>query len=305
MEHSIDIGQLSLIGHDNVDAYSQLGEDYLFTSFRADDMRGMRALEAPIRFDGMTMVILRQGHLRFEINLVECEARVGDLIFFPPQSIIKVDPVQGEGLEAEVLFVSSPFLKNINVDLRIFRPTAQLRALRPVFDLEGTPGRIVKTFFELLHLHATVGRHDSSIDRNIASNIIAALIYQVYGMALNSVDMQAPETAGVARSRQSQYVIEFIRLVQDHFHTERSVGFYARRLFVSPKHLSMVIKAQTGHSPSSIIEQYVLTEAKSLLMYSGKSVQQVAYELNFATQSSFGKFFKHLTGVSPRDYQKS
>jgi probable transcriptional regulator araC family len=47
----------------------------------------------------------------------------------------------------------------------------------------------------------------------------------------------------------------------------------------------------------------VLQEAKNLLRYSGKNVQQVAYELNFTNQSSFGKYFKHLTGMSPTQFQ--
>ena len=49
----------------------------------------------------------------------------------------------------------------------------------------------------------------------------------------------------------------------------------------------------------------VILEAKNLLRYSGKNIQQVAYELNFSNQSSFGKYFKHLTGMSPSQFQKS
>ncbi len=36
-----------------------------------------------------------------------------------------------------------------------------------------------------------------------------------------------------------------------------------------------------------------------------KNIQQVAYDLNFSNQSSFGKYFKHITGMSPTDFQKS
>ena len=42
-----------------------------------------------------------------------------------------------------------------------------------------------------------------------------------------------------------------------------------------------------------------------MLRFSGKNIQQVSYALNFPTQSSFGKYFKHLTGMSPTEYQKS
>ncbi|MDE6556065.1 MAG: helix-turn-helix domain-containing protein, partial [Duncaniella sp.] len=39
--------------------------------------------------------------------------------------------------------------------------------------------------------------------------------------------------------------------------------------------------------------------------FSGKNIQQVANTLNFPSQSAFGKYFKHLTGKSPSEYQHS
>ena len=85
----------------------------------------------------------------------------------------------------------------------------------------------------------------------------------------------------------------------------RSVAFYAGKLFISPKYLSLIIKESTGKSATDVIDSYVVLEAKNLLRFSGKNIQQVAYELNFPNQSSFGKYFKHLTGMSPSEYQRS
>ena len=53
------------------------------------------------------------------------------------------------------------------------------------------------------------------------------------------------------------------------------------------------------------IDSYVIQEAKNLLRYSGKNVQQIAYELNFTNQSSFGKYFKNITGMSPTAFQNA
>lgn len=94
-------------------------------------------------------------------------------------------------------------------------------------------------------------------------------------------------------------------LVQQHHRRERSVTFYADRLYISPKYLSLVIKEATGRSAGQWIDDMVVLEAKNLLRFSGKNVQQVAYELNFPNQSAFGKYFKHLTGSSPTQYIKS
>ena len=47
----------------------------------------------------------------------------------------------------------------------------------------------------------------------------------------------------------------------------------------------------------------MILEAKTLLKYSGMSIQEIAYELNFSTQSFFGKYFKQHTGESPSRYK--
>jgi len=44
--------------------------------------------------------------------------------------------------------------------------------------------------------------------------------------------------------------------------------------------------------------------AKALLKSTNMTVQQISDELNFPFQSFFGKYFKRMTGGSPREYKK-
>ena len=105
--------------------------------------------------------------------------------------------------------------------------------------------------------------------------------------------------------RSDNILKEFAELLTANIKKETSVGFYADKLFISPKYLSLIIKEMTGRSAAEWIDECVILEAKNLLRYSGKNIQQVAYELNFTNQSSFGKYFKHLTGMSPSQFMKS
>ncbi|MDE6038174.1 MAG: AraC family transcriptional regulator, partial [Duncaniella sp.] len=139
---------------------------------------------------------------------------------------------------------------------------------------------------------------------SIARCLIAALLYQVLNLVTRRLK-DSPDEVRPSRSRRSTYVNEFMRLVHEHHVRERSVAFYAGKLFISPKYLSLIIKESTGRSATEVIDSYVILEAKNLLRFSGKNIQQVAYELNFPNQSSFGKYFKHLTGMSPSEYQRS
>ncbi|KAB5217038.1 helix-turn-helix domain-containing protein, partial [Bacteroides ovatus] len=52
-------------------------------------------------------------------------------------------------------------------------------------------------------------------------------------------------------------------------------------------------------------DELVILEAKALLNSSSMNIQEIADRLNFANQSFFGKYFKHYTGMSPKEYRKS
>ena len=62
---------------------------------------------------------------------------------------------------------------------------------------------------------------------------------------------------------------------------------------------------QTGYSAVEWIERFVILEAKVLLKSSNLNIQQIADELHFPSQSFFGKYFKKLTGMSPKEYRNS
>lgn len=91
---------------------------------------------------------------------------------------------------------------------------------------------------------------------------------------------------------------EFMELVRQYSKQERNVRFYARRLNITPKYLSTVSKDVSGKTAARWIDEAVILEAKSLLRYSGMSIQEIAYHLNFSTQSFFGKYFKQH-GLQP------
>jgi AraC-like DNA-binding protein len=106
------------------------------------------------------------------------------------------------------------------------------------------------------------------------------------------------------RNRREEYFAKFITLLSNNFKRERTVGFYAEQMCVTPKYLSLLIKEFSGKSAAEWIDYYVITEAKTLLRYSTMSIQEVAYELSFSSQSFFGKYFKRRVGMSPKEYRR-
>ena len=97
---------------------------------------------------------------------------------------------------------------------------------------------------------------------------------------------------------------QFLLSLFRHFRQEREVAFYAELQHLSPRYFSSIIKEKSGNNALQWIVQMVITEAKLLLETSDLSIKEISVQLNFPTQSFFGKYFKQYTGISPKEFRE-
>jgi AraC family transcriptional activator of pobA len=109
---------------------------------------------------------------------------------------------------------------------------------------------------------------------------------------------------GVIEDRSSDFRLlqQFYKLVNSSLPLLRSVDRAAGILCVTPARLWSVVKKLTHQSPLEIINQRLLTEAKSLLIQSELTISEIGYYLQFKEKSHFTRFFKNLTGFPPIDW---
>ncbi|MGM9804177.1 MAG: helix-turn-helix domain-containing protein [Muribaculaceae bacterium] len=106
------------------------------------------------------------------------------------------------------------------------------------------------------------------------------------------------------KGTKGSYIIldRFMELLGLYHSREREVKFYANKMCITPKHLSNVVRKTSGKNAADWISEFVILEAKSMLIYSNKNIQEVSQSLNFPTQSAFGKYFKCQVGMSPSEF---
>jgi AraC-like DNA-binding protein len=97
---------------------------------------------------------------------------------------------------------------------------------------------------------------------------------------------------------------EFFAALETGFRTHREIRFYADMLNVTSKTLNSVCKKSLGLTAGDVIREKLAVESKKLLLYSNKSLTELAFELGFADASHFNKFFRRQTGVLPGTYRK-
>ena len=98
---------------------------------------------------------------------------------------------------------------------------------------------------------------------------------------------------------------EFADLLTKHIHEQTSVQFYAEKLCISKQYLSLIVKEKTRSTIGNVIATMRAAVSSRLLRDPELSIQQVAEKMSFADQSSFGKFFKKHSGMSPMKYRQT
>ena len=92
-------------------------------------------------------------------------------------------------------------------------------------------------------------------------------------------------------------------LVEEHFHTERQLAFYADKLAMTVDRLNDHVKRATGVTAGHLIRHRVLTEAKRQLVFTSEPIHEIAYSLAFSDPSHFARFFRKQTGTTPHDFR--
>lgn len=120
-------------------------------------------------------------------------------------------------------------------------------------------------------------------------SLFSAFIYNVSSFVMRN----RKNTKGMM-TRNQEIVLDFIGLVGQNYLSYKSVEFYAQNMMMSTRHLSSVIKAETGKTAGQMINEFIINEAKALLASTLKPVNEIASILNFSDQYSFSHFFKSI-----------
>ena len=258
----------------------------------------MQVFRFPCRIDAFIIGVGTEGETSVSFNLHEFKLKKDSIFIFTPKNVLQVNSQQY--FKADVIAISPDFMRRINIDLTNMMPLFLKFVENPALTLTPEESRSMRGMIAQIERETRGPETHFSFD--IVSGLIAATIYKV-GDIMYHYLAEHPEGQNNSHNRAEEYFKQFTHLLGEHFREERSVGFYARQLCITPKYLTTLIKRISGQSVSEWIDNYVILEAKTLLKYSTMSIQEIAYYLNFPNQSFFGSYFKRNTGMSPSQYK--
>ena len=256
------------------------------------------------------ILICRKGKARLNVNYKDWELYEGAVITLFPNDVVelKVDgdckspetengdcksPQTANSFQAEILKYNPSLLREASLQLE----QTVYSSLREDRCRQDTPvvTNIINGMFSLLKVY-----FDQSECTCISQLVLCQL--KAFFIGFHEYLQRNPQYRPdeVKSYRVRELFNRFMMLLERDFKISRDVNYYARQMNISSKYLTNIVSQVTGHTPKTIIDQYVILQLKMQLKRSTQSVKEMAWEFHFADVSFFCRYFKKHTGLTPQ-----
>lgn len=251
-------------------------------------------LSTPHKFDFFMFIIHTSGSITVKIDMQEYELEDPyNVVKVAPGQIVSIEKVSAD-FDAHVMLLSRRFIESLLVYINGSVPM-QLGAGTSI---EYHDSAIINSITMVSNaIRRCVQDKSNPYRLQVVQHLIMAIFYSSEQIR-NVRPEEKPRTNADVLSK------EFLGLMKENFRKERQLKFYADKLCITPRYLSRVVKESTGSSAADWIERSVVLEARALLKSTNMTVQQISDELNFPSQTFFGKYFKRRIGMSPKEYRR-
>ncbi len=266
----------------------------LYDNFEYNDPISNVANKPACKLEQMVLMLITRGEMGLEVNGEAITLKKRDYIYITPDSIIRHTKSSPD--LKYLLYVMYPqILKDALEDLGLNFNLLNMSHTCKYSQCDEDFFFYRKCIYDELKME--MQRPDYQYKKLFARAYATIIL-------VNNINLLNLEVVpqGNKISRQMNVYKKFIDLLNKYSHTNREVQFYAEKLDITPKYLSAVTIEYSGRNASSWIDEYVTTQAKSMLREQQMNIKEVSEELNFPSQSFFGRYFKRVTGMSPKQF---
>ena len=245
--------------------------------------------------DGTLIGLVCGGNLRLTIN-GEANTVTANQMFIVRNDMTVSNVKPSKACRGYALILKNRHFANIDVPTsEIFTADLMVRTTY-VFDVE-------EPILEMMHgavasMCQVVKTENLYFDNEVLQSCATGFCYLMMSVVMPNIKKHQSSD-----EKSESHMSRFIELLSKNYARERSVEFYAGELGITAKYLTLLCHKYRGKSASKVIDDVVIHSAMRLLKQPGVSILEVAEQLNFPSQSFFGKYFKQRVGISPSRFK--
>lgn len=240
------------------------------------------------------IIFVRGGVAHLEIDFITYELKEDVQITIVPNSTIRcvdiTDDFRGSFIVHDKAFAieANPRPEPAYLDFIRSYPLGTL----PKHRVEPTHASIGNVVY---FLYESDGKHRMQI----VKNIVQGMFLELYDVVKAKFLENKPKVV----NRQNELFMQFIHLVHEHGDKQREVAFYADKLCITTRYLAGIVRNVAHETAKEIIDRHCVQDIKTLLRTTNQSIQSISIDLQFPDQSFFTRYFKKLTGMTPKEFR--
>ena len=252
---------------------------------------------SPYRLDHFAIVLCLSGSAKMTSGHFNFNIRPQSIHFIFP-GMINVIEQSTEDFELYMVLFSRDFFTDMYLKEAVLENILdQTPDFPPISMLEGDLFIKVKGLFE--------GMYDEyKKQEKFHVKLIQSMLMQLFYLSGRIFQDEIQSQPAMA-TRGHQLFLQYKKSVDENFMEQRTVQWYADKLFVSAGYLGEIVKKETSETAIKIIHRRIYLEGLYLLNYSQLSVKEISDQLNFDTPSHFSRFFKQFAGYTPTALKKN
>ena len=243
------------------------------------------------------LIFCEEGSAEIEFNMRHFSLSRGCRFFGAHMLQLKLSHLSSD-FKAWVLLINGSFSRDVSVGMPV--ETLSVLFSEPVRAVtDSQEWDLLLSLMRSLHMYHMLdnGNHSSEV----AGCLFRSMLLVMVESQIKSGNCSKVPTYTMADT----YFRDFAYLVADYVEREHEVSFYADRLNITTKYLSDICKQKIGKGAKEIISEVLISNLKREVKMSGLSLKEISYKYAFADQSSMGKFFRKMTGVSPIEFKQA
>lgn len=251
---------------------------------------------SPIKSEWFVALLCIEGESTIYINNEMYSIHKNDFLLCHPQTIFE-HKITNLDFKYCGFFLSPEYVKQISLISNSWNAILFIEN-NPIIALDEKESSLFLQYYNLIRSKfETESQHHL---KHLIDMLLQAFTYEFHDSMEKRIKIDPPQYNSA-----DNLFISFLDILVNSYPKQRSVSYYAEKLFVTPKYLSAICKEISGETASGLITRYVKKDIENLLKQPNKTIKEIANELDFANLSFFGKYVKRIFGVSPKEYREN
>ncbi|MGV3719655.1 MAG: helix-turn-helix transcriptional regulator [Actinomycetota bacterium] len=252
----------------------------------------------PQKSNCFTLLWVQEGCGTFWADLAQHPFQEHELLFFVPYQTLKfapTAPLRGHRIQFHAnFFCIETHHEEVGCNGVLFN------------DLWGVPKVYADAEFRKELAGLIEAMQCELRDAGLAHTEVLISYLKILLVRASRIKLRQQEVAWEPQGKRPAVIDELRQLVEENYRTLHRPSEYAALLCMTPKALAKIVATHFHTTPTELIRERILREAKWQLLHTLTPVKQIAHALGFDDVFYFSRLFKRAVGYSPtffREYE--